>query len=195
MGTSYHVYANAGDGGPIDYATPIGTTTSLTFQPPALNPSSVYRFGVRAFDDVTGQEETNVDAVVTIITDAAGNDITNRPAPPLGLTATPVKGGGIRVTWNYSYVPGSVPLPTGFHVYVGIGTPNYASVAATVVYSSVGLGFSATLMGLVSGTTYAIGARTYNGVAEETNTTVVSATADSLAPASVRCLQGFPVSS
>ena len=195
MGISYHIYANTGIGDPINYSVPIGTTTGLSFSPPALNPSSTYLFGVRAFDDVTLYEEMNVDAFVTIITDAGGNDITARPAAPQNLTATPVKGAGIRLDWTYPYVVGTVAAPTGFHVYTGTsGTPNYGVIVATVTYTKGLAHYTVTLTGLSDGATYAIGVRAFNLTAEEPNTVVVLATADGAAPKSVANLAGFPVS-
>lgn len=195
MGISYHVYANDGAGGPIDYTTPIGTATGLSFSPPALEPSGDYRFGVRAFDDVTGYEEMNVDAAVEIILDAANHDITARPAAPTHLTATPQKGAAIRLDWSYPYVPGTVAQPTGFHVYRGTGgVVNYGAVAATVSYTRGVLHYTATLTGLVDGTVYTIGVRAYNAVSEEPNTATVTATADGTGPASVSGLAGFAVS-
>lgn len=194
MSVQYHIYANTGAGDPINYASPIGTTSSLTFQPPALNPSSTYKFGVRSFDTVTGYEDKNVDAVVTIVTDASGHDITGRPAAPQALTATAAKGATIRLDWAYAFPSGTVPAPTGFHVYIGTGgTPNYGSIAATVAYTGL-MHYQTTLSGLTSGATYTIGVRAYNALAEEPNTNTATATADGAAPKSVVNLQGTPVS-
>jgi len=101
VGTSYHVYAGDGAGGPVDYATPLATVAGTTWASPPLAMPSDNKFAVRAFDDVTGLEESNVDAQVRIRVDAAGNDISGLPNAPLGLAARPTANGGARVTWAY----------------------------------------------------------------------------------------------
>ena len=80
---------------------------------------------MRAFDPTVGLEEQNVDAVVELILDANGNDVTSTPAPPLGLRAFPIAGGKAPIEWTY---PGGDPScqPLGFRVYLGMGSvPDY----------------------------------------------------------------------
>ena len=87
------------------YSSPIATTGLLTrtvFGPLAL--PRTWRFGVRAYDTATMLEEENLDAAVTIILDAAGIDITNRPKAPTALRAFPRAGGTIRVEWAYNTI-------------------------------------------------------------------------------------------
>lgn len=123
---------------------------------------------------------------MTIILDASGNDISQRPKPPTVLWAFPTKGGGIRVEWAYNTLNPS-PVVTGFHVYIGVGTPpTYITPAATVLFQSAIAGsFVANLAGLTNGATYQIGVRAYNAVAEEPNVVVVSVVAISIGPTAV----------
>ena len=96
---SYHIYENQGLGDPINYAIPVGAVTRLNWTSGALNVPGQYRLGVRAFDASTGLEEQNVDAAVLLSLDAAGNDVSNVPLPPVGLRAFPKAGGAVRVEW------------------------------------------------------------------------------------------------
>ena len=111
----YHIYSNAGSG-PINYSTAIATVYGVTWTSTALAHPDTWMFGVRAFDGYG--EEQNLDATVTLILNAAGQDITNQPKPPVAVRALATAGGGIRVEWSYNVV-NPMPIPTGFHVYVG----------------------------------------------------------------------------
>jgi hypothetical protein len=189
VGTAYHVYRNTCAGDPINYASPIATVATFSYLTSALTFPGTWSFGVRAFDLGSGLEEQNVDAAVTIILDASGNDITNQPCPPTGMRAFALAGGSIRVEWTYASA-NRATLPTGFQVYIGTGgTPNYATPAATVLYASaIANTFVANLNGLTNGTTHTIGVRAYNATAEETNTSTVNVTADATGPAAVDSL-------
>ena len=111
-------------------------------------PTRYLEFGVRAFNRY-GMEEQNLDCGVTIVLDASGNDITQRPMPPTALRAFATAAGGIRVEWAYNTINPD-PIPTGFHVYVGTGgTPELCVPAATVSFFSAIAGtFVANLAGL-----------------------------------------------
>ena len=166
MSISYNIYGNDAAGGPIDYSTVLTNTASLTYALPALSVSSDNLFAVRALDSVTGLEESNVDAVVRIVIDAAGNDVSNRPAPPVYVSAVANSGGKSTASWSFNHVDTSGGnAPTGFKVWLTAGSSvDYtASPAVTLAYhnnpSDV---YTATLTGLVDGTTYTIGVRTYN---------------------------------
>lgn len=188
MSISYRVYGDDGDGtgGPINYATPVATVSALTFTTGPLAFPGVYSFLVRAFDTVTGLEDQNGDARVTVRLDATGKDISLLPNAPAGLTATPLAAGGAKVSWIYGPA-GQGSKPTGFHVYVGIGTPNYATPAATVAFhgGAPSTPYFAKLTGLTGGTTYAVGVRTYNASGEETNVSTASITAVTAGPSPV----------
>jgi hypothetical protein len=185
----YQIYTNTGVGDPIDYLVPEATTGLLTWTSGPLTVPGIWRFGVRAFDTLTTLEEQNLDCAVTVILDASGVDITNRPKAPIGLRAFATKNASITAEWAYNTINPN-PVPTGFHVYIGTGgVPDYTHPAATVRFnSSVGGTFFADLTGLVSGTAYTIGVRAFNATTEETNTTTVTVTADSVGPAAVRSL-------
>ena len=180
----YSIYANDGAGGLIDYSTPIGATQGLTFSPPALAYAGDHEFGVRVSSLLTGLEERNLDAMVRILLDSTGADITNRPVAPVALRAFARANGAIRVEWAYPLVTDPAKRPTGFKVYLGSPSVSYASAVATVTYSG-GVIHSADIAGLADGTTYAVGVRAYNGSAEEPNTSSVSVTADATGPTAV----------
>jgi hypothetical protein len=188
----YHVYANTGVGDAINYNSPVATTASLTFTTAPLTFPGIWRWGVRAFDPVTMLEEENLDAAVTIILDAAGVDITNRPKAPSQLRAIPRAAGTIRVEWAYNTINPS-PIPTGFHVYVGIGPLSYTSPIVVDFNASIAGTFFVDVPGLTDGTTYTIGVRAFNGVAEEPNTVTVNCTADSTGPSAVISLTATAV--
>ncbi len=190
----YHVYANTGAGDPINYATPVATTSGLSWTSAPLSYASDWKFGVRAFYYPNGLEEQNLDCAVEIILDATGKDITNRPAPPTGLRAIAVKGGNIKVEWSYPNPATRAKTPTGFHVYDGIGSVSYTTPAATVSYtSSIANVWTATVSGLSDGTTYSFGVRAYNAIAEEPNTATVTCTSDASGPGAVQSLMGVAV--
>jgi hypothetical protein len=191
----YYIYSNTGIADPINYNTPIETIfgfSTTTWTTSALAYPGIWRFGVRAFNDA-GIEE-NLDAAVTIVLDASGADITNRPKAPTALRALPRAGGTIRVEWAYNTISPS-PVPTGFHVYKGTtGSPDYGTIAATVSFQAAIAGsFMADLPGLTDGTVYTIGVRAYNATAEEPNTVTVNCTADATGPAAVVSLSAAAI--
>lgn len=188
MATSYRIYSNDGAGGPIDYGTVLATVSGLTWSTSALA-AGTWRFGVRAFDTVSGLEESNVDAVVEIVIETGTlADVSAVPRAPVALTAVATAGGTAHVAWTYPLNRGV--QPAGFHVYLGSPTPDYGSPVATVDARPLGdPRYSIDLAGLVDGTTYQIAVRAYAATGlEEQNTAVVSATADSTPPANVQFL-------
>jgi hypothetical protein len=192
VATHYHIYGNLGGGGPIDYSTVVATVATLSWSTPALAASSRWKYGLRSFDTVSGLEEKNVDAVVEIVLSGSQADVTNLPASPQHLTVTPTSGGGCRVEWSYPAITSS--RPTGFHVYVGTPTPNYASVAATVAYTFGRLTYRATLSGLSNGVVYQVGVRSYNATGEEANVATVEVTGKATPPSNVDSLTAVAVS-
>lgn len=170
MPTSYNIYSNSGSG-PIDYSAPVANTSSLAFTTAALT-AGEWRFGVRATDGTL--EEMNLDAAVRLVLDASLADVTNLPLAPASLSAWPIAGGKVRVTWTYPTFSRAGLI--GFRVYAGVTTPDYGTPLATVPATSAS-SFSADLSGLAPGTTYAIGVRSYNAIGEEANTTTTSVTA------------------
>ena len=124
MAISYHIYANDGRGGDVDYSTPIATTTALTFTVGPLVAPSDNTFAVRAFDATSGIEEANTDARVRVVIDPAGNDVTARPNPVNGLSARRTAGGTCWVSWGYDATGQGGP-PSRFDVTMtpGPGEP------------------------------------------------------------------------
>ncbi len=192
---AYHIYINSGTGDPISYASAVAMVTRPAWTSGTLTAPGSYKLGVRAFNPSTGLEEQNIDAVVELVLDAGGNDITQVPPAPLGLRAFSTAGGIVRAEWS---CPCGIPLrqPTGFHVYVGTGgLPEYTTAVATVPWSSGRFGcFTANLTGLTAGQRYALAVRAFNGVGEESNTTVLTILADGTPPALVDALQAVATS-
>lgn len=182
----YHVYMNPGQGDPINYATPVATVIGQNWTSAVLSVPGAYKLGVRAVDALSGLEEQNVDAVVQVVLDAGGHDVTCVPLPPLGPRVLALAGGMVRVEWTYC---GTDPArqPLGFRVYLGAGTaPSYASPVATVAWTDQKQGCcSADLTGLQDGVSYSIVVRAFNAVGEEQNTTILSIRADGVSPSTV----------
>ncbi|MHB8397343.1 MAG: hypothetical protein ACYDCI_00190 [Candidatus Limnocylindrales bacterium] len=187
----YHVYENTGAADPINYNSPVDATSLLTYTTGILAYPGTWSFGVRAYYVDSALEEQNLDCYTTIVLDGSGNDITNRPLPPTGLRALPLAQGVIRAEWYYR--PTSGPkTPTGFHVYTANGVLNYTTPTATVLWTTGARNsFVANMPGFTGGTTYTVGVRAYNAVAEEPNTTTVTVTAITSGPAPVDSLTGF----
>ena len=195
MSIEYHVYGNTGSGDPIDYSLPLATLSGLSWNSGSLTFPGTWSFNVRAYDTVSGLEEQNLDCAISIILDSSGNDITNRPLPPTAIRAFATAAGSIRIEWYYPPSAG-VKAPTGFNVYTGTGgSPGYASPAATVPFSTgIANTFVSNLTGFIDGTTYTIGVRAYNAIAEESNGNTVTVTADATGPAAVGALTGTATS-
>jgi hypothetical protein len=188
----YNVYINMGNGDSVDYSSPVGALLATTWTSSALTAPGTWSFGVRAADG--RGEEQNLDCAVSIVLDAFGNDITNRPDPPVGLRAVPLAGASLRVEWYYPPTRGA-KAPVGFNVYLGTGaTPDYSTPTAMVPYG-VGIfnTFVADLTGLVDGVTYAIGVRSFNASGEEANTRSLSVTADATGPGPVDSLSAAAI--
>ena len=183
----YDVFKNDGAGGPVDYTTVIATTSGLTYTPSALALSSDNTFAVRARDTANSVAELNVDAVVRIVIDGSGNDITARPNSPTGLSADPTAGGGLTVRWAY-LSEGQPAAPTAFRVYltpVSAGSPGWSSPAATITAVRGKRYYAATLTGLSDGVDYWVGVRAVNGTISDVNTSIITVTGSATAPGDV----------
>ena len=135
MAILYNIYANDGLGGPVNYATALATTPSLSWSPGPLSPSSDNTFAVRAFDSTAGLEEANTEARVRIIVDASGRDATARPNAPTALVARAAASGGCLASWTYLPAGQGAPA-TSFSVFLAAGAaPSYATIAATVPFA------------------------------------------------------------
>lgn len=164
MSLEYRIYGNDGAGGPVDVSTPIATTSSLSYSLPALALNSDNLFLVRTHDTVTDLEDKSVEAIIRIVIDGSGADVSNRPAPPSLVTARISAAAKAFVTWIHSKVaPGGKSV--GFKVWMTAGgTVDYtASPNATVPVSFTrDYVYRTTLTGLTDGTLYTIGVRAYN---------------------------------
>jgi len=191
VATTYNIYKNDGLGGPVDYGTIVATTSSLSYVGSALPLNSDTTFAVRTYDTVSGLEDANTDCRVRIVVDGSGNDVTNRPNAPIGVTARLLAAGGLRVEWAYSPA-GQAGAPTQFKVWATLGgAVNYAAAPnATVAYQAGRLTYSATVPGLTGGSLHSIGVRASNASGDETNATAVQATPDSTAPSAPTGLAG-----
>jgi hypothetical protein len=154
MSLQYHVYANDGQGSPVDYSHPIATVTVNTFTTPTLASPSDNTFAVRVFDTVSGLEESNTDARVRIVIDTQGRDITTRPDPVHALSVRPLMGAGCRVSWAYIALPTS-NVPQFFLVSID------ASGSTNPIQSQVGfipgiIGYSTAISGLTDGVQYTV---------------------------------------
>lgn len=178
--THYHVYANSGDGGPIDYSSPVATVDGLQWTTPPLAFPAEWRFGVRAFGSISGLEEENVDAAVLILLDGSGADVTNRPAPPFGLRLRNEAGGRVVAEWGH---PGGTRdnAPTGYRVYAGWPSPDYSAPVLTTTARAFHGSFSAVLEGLSDGP-LAVGVRAFNATAEEGNADFAAVDVDGTPP-------------
>lgn len=183
MATQYRIYKNDGAGGPVDYSTVVATVSTLTYTASALPLNSDTTFAVRTYDTVTGFTDLNTDVTVRIIVDGSGNDVTNRPAAPVAITARAIAGAAIRVEWLYPS-NASNTAPTSFKVWITSGSSvNYAvSPNATVTYVAGKSLYKVDVSGFTTGTTYTVGVRATNASGDETNTSSFSVVADGTAP-------------
>jgi hypothetical protein len=170
MAIVYNIYANNGAGGPVNYSKPIATTSSLSYAPGALTPSSDTTFAVRALDTVSNLEEANTDARVRIVLDGSGNDLSGVPNSPQSVVLSALAAGACQVTW--AYVPAlSVGTPTGFQVFLSQGqTVDYSSPAMTVPYVSGQFGYTCTLAGPYAFSSYSATVRAVNASGSDGNT-------------------------
>jgi hypothetical protein len=204
MAIVYDIYKGNSSGGQPDYsASPYASgITALTWTDSAAladNTETVY--GVRARDTVSGLNDGNTDAQVTIPVGASGQDLGGLPYAPAGLSATPGSGGTALVQWVYA-ATNRDNLPTGFHVYFWQSgdSPNYTTPAETVAYGLSGLPFalnvpgtptySASLAGLSDGVSYVVAVRAYNAAGIEQNTNTVTVVGNNHYPLNVACLTG-----
>lgn len=182
MATEYHIYKNDGLGGAIDYGTIHATVAVLTWDTAALT-AGTWRFGVRAFDTVSGLEEANVDAAVEIVIDVSLADISAVPQAPIALSAVATANGGCHLVW--AYPRGSEVTPEGFHVYLGTPVIDYLNLVDSVLATGA-TQYSVDLAGLTDGAIYQIAVRAFSFAGlEEQNTVTTTITADATPPANV----------
>jgi len=191
----YRVYANDGQGGPIDYSSPVAEVSEPAWTSAPLAAPGSYRFGVRARDARSGLEESNIDAAAPLVLDAEARDATRTPPAPIGLRAVPLAGGRARLEWASAAAPAARGA-LRFNVYVNPGAiASYATPTATTPASASRDGaYSVELDGLPGGVALAAVVRSANLAGEEPNTAAIHFAVDSEPPGSVDALLCIPTS-
>lgn len=176
MALRYRVYSNGGSG-PIDYSTPLQDSPSTVFSYATLPPGD-WLFGVRTYDDVSGIEEKNTDAVLGV---AIGADFLDRsavPNSPIGLTARATAGGGLKIDFMYVGT-GQRGAPTEYRAWIwAAGSVDWTLPPSAVLATTFGPGdvrsrHSMTLSGLSDGAAYAVGIRAAGAAGDDGNTATV----------------------
>lgn len=182
MTITYRIYSNNGSGGPVDFSTPLATTTALTYTVGPIGFSTDSTFVVRAYDPIAGFEEANTDARVRVAIGADGTDLSGLPNPPHALVLLPAINGGCRVSWAYAPAEG-YGTPTGFSVFLSQNnTVDYSVPAATVAFSQRVIGYSCLLPGPFVLSTYTVAVRSFNATGSESNTEAITGALGSPAP-------------
>jgi hypothetical protein len=175
MAIVYNIYANDGAGGPVNYATPVGTTAGLTYTTLPLPAGSDTTFALRALDTSNLLEDANTDASTRIIVDANGGDISNRPNPPHAVAVSAAPGAACLVSWAFNTTAG-FGTPVGFQIFLTQGLLiAYSTSAATVPYVPGQVGYAYTLSGPYARATYTVAVRAYNTSGSDGNTVAVTA--------------------
>lgn len=184
-GVRYNVYRGDADDGPVDYsvAARVDSVSGTTYTVGAVTVPGIHRFAVRAMQDAAPWlEERNTDAVVRVVLSAAGADLTGRPGPLSHLSARPLSGGRIEVTWAYTRTPG-LEAPAGFRAWATAGgSVNYAASPAATVAHRGATAYRVILAGPFAGSNYAVGARAYNATGDDGNTLAAPVAMDTSAP-------------
>lgn len=181
MSLEYRIYGNSGVGDSIDYTTPLDTTASLTWDSPPIGPDEDWRFAVRAYDTVSTLEDQNIDAIVRVVTDGSGADVTGRPNPPTNLAVVATANGTARASWTYN-PGGQGGAPAYFEVYVdGIIDQSIPYSAGVATYAGLPIG------PLSDGVAYVVGVESVNASGESILVTA-PVTARASGPAAVEGL-------
>ncbi len=156
MAIVYRIYSNGGTGGSVDYSSAIAATPRLTYTTGMLTPSGTYCFGVRAYDDATGIEESNTQATIRLVLDGRGRDTGKAPNSIHALVARPTAAGGCRIAWAY-HPAGQATPPTSFQVYLTAGSiPDLTTPQTSVAYQAGVLGYTCVLNGLSDAVIYTV---------------------------------------
>jgi hypothetical protein len=176
MAIVYRVYTNGRAGGPVDYSTPIASTSSLSYSAGPLSPSSDTTFAIRAFDTTTGIEESNSDAQVRLILDENGVDVSARPNPAHALSLSRASGGACRVSW--AYAPNDQFTADAFNVYIANSASSVVSPpAATIPYVPGRIGYSCVLPGPYAYGNYTVTVHSVNSAGEDAGTVSIAGAA------------------
>lgn len=162
MAIQYHIYSNAGNGGDVDYSTPVATTAALSVTLGPLGPGSDNTFAVRAFDTVTGLEEANTDARVRLVISGDGQDLGLPPNTPHAVWLSAALGGGCRVDWAYS-ASSNCGTSVGFQVAVAKETtPDIPVASVTIPFSNSRPWYSVSFPGPFEAAAYIATVASYN---------------------------------
>jgi hypothetical protein len=187
----YRIYSSGGRGGPVLYGIPLDTVEGRSWTSDALTVPGSYKFAVRTLDTFTGLEDGNIDAVVELVLDADGQDVTGVPLPPVGLRALPRAGRALRVEWSWDY-PCSLPSqrPSSFSVSLAATGIGASAQMATVPWSSGRAGcFSLNLVPAVpDGTPCTITVCAVNAAGLQSSPRAVSIAVDGTPPTMVDAL-------
>lgn len=182
MVTRYNIYSGDNSGGPVNYAAPVATVDTPTWQTAALPVPSRTRFGVRAVDDITKLEEHNIDCVYEVTINDQGINVSERPPAPIGLQVEARGTDGVLIRWTYLYRP-PLPDPDSFVLRVQMGTMDFNLPGVLVApFASGQSQYQATVAGLDSGASYAVSVRSALGPAEDSNTAVLTVQTRSAPP-------------
>jgi hypothetical protein len=171
-------------------AGPTLLATAFSFTQTLAAPSD-WTFAIRAFYEDSGLEEQNLDARVRVHVGPTGIDLAGLPAPPTGLTLTPLPGGGLRAHWAYTAV-GRGMSPEDFHVYFGSPTPDTSAPAVIAPYTGRST-YAADFPALTPGQTYQVVVRAHNATGESADAGPVSFTIPAEAPSAPLCLSAVAV--
>lgn len=152
----YRIYKGDSAGGPVNYDSPVATVATPGYATPNLPAPSRTKYGVRAFDTATGMEERNRDVALEIVIDAAGRDVSRRPAAPVGVTIEPAPSGTVAARWRYLPRPGT-PDPDQFNVYISIGgATEFGEPARIIPFVPGVLDYRVLADGMEPGATYSV---------------------------------------
>lgn len=179
------LYASPDGSTTVDYADgAIGATdgsaankAAVSTWPGVFGANETRRVALRAISP-GGVEDANDTQVVTIETDGDGVPVVPVPNPPILVTARPVAGGKIALTWAYSSV-GQQAQVASWNIYHdnGTGTVSYASAlgsASSPAYLTAAYSHGTAVI-------FVVRSATADGD-EEANTNEVTATADAEGP-------------
>ena len=199
--TGYRVYHNSGSGN-IDYdAVKLTVLAGNTTFDLSVITSGDWRVGLRAYNG--SYEEDNIDVVSTFrLGGSPIEQLENQPNTPVGLEATPIAGGEIRLQCTY-FAMDEAAKATQINFYADDGAGGSINYTTAVATGSIDdhqtgedavLTISADTNALTDGSTYTFAAKaaTASGTESDASDTTTG-TADSTAPTDITSLAGEAV--
>ena len=185
----YNVYHATGTGpDAIDHGEPLARLGPgvTQFATGPLDAGAVHWFSVRPIDD-RDVESPLAQGELRLELDNQGQQVPDRPAGVLALSARPLPGGCAQIEWSYRVGQAGV-LPQVFHIFGdgGSGTINYAAPLGETAYSPSESSYRWTSGQLAGGAAQQLAVRaiTAGGVWDE-QPVVASVTCDPTAPGEV----------